>query len=96
MGTLYSIVKILLRIHSRLIALTGIMQLILEHHQVGSHVPIQVNWLDNQDVMQKLNISPSTLKRRRLEGVIPCTRIKGKFYYRESDIQALLARGMGR
>ena len=52
------------------------------------------NWLDNQDVMQKLKISESTLKRRRLEGIIPSTRIKGKYYYLEADIQELLRRRM--
>jgi hypothetical protein len=55
---------------------------------------VDVVWLDNQDVMQKLNISNSTLKRRRLEGIIPCTRIKGKYFYQEEDIQKLLKTGL--
>ena len=59
--------------------------------------PLRLNtvWLDAQDVMQKLNISHSTLKRRRIEGIIPCTRIKGKYFYQESDIQDLLIKGLG-
>ena len=43
-------------------------------------------WLDNQEVMQALKISYRTLCRFRQEGIIPARRIRGKFYYKESDI----------
>ena len=93
MALVYTLVKILLRINSRLIAITGIMQLILEHHQVLSPMSQPVNWLDNQDVMQKLKISDSTLRRLRDQGTISYSRIGGKYYYNESDIQAVLSEG---
>jgi hypothetical protein len=47
-------------------------------------------WLDNQDVMQMLHISPRTLQTLRSNGTLPFSRIKGKFYYKVSDLEALL------
>jgi hypothetical protein len=47
-------------------------------------------WLDNQDVMQRLHISPRTLQTLRSNGTLPFSRIKGKFYYKVSDLNALL------
>jgi hypothetical protein len=38
-------------------------------------------WYDNVDVMQLLNISESTLARRRKLGKIPYTELGGKYYY---------------
>jgi len=49
-----------------------------------------VDWLDNQDVMQRLHISPRTLQTLRSNGTLPFSRIKGKFYYKVSDLEALL------
>ena len=57
-------------------------------------VEAATQWLDNQDVMQMLKISESTLRRRRIEGSIPSTRIKGKYYYKVEDIQALLEKDL--
>ena len=51
-------------------------------------------WLDNQEVMQMLKISESTLRRRRTEGSLTGIRIKGKYYYKLEDIQALLEKEM--
>lgn len=89
----FSLLKVLLRIDNRLIALNGLMQLIVENQGLTLQVSPADHWLDNQDVMQKLNISASTLKRRRLDGIIPCTRIKGKCFYKESDIQLAMRKG---
>ena len=47
-------------------------------------------WLDNQDVLQILHISPRTLQTLRSNGTLPFSRIKGKFYYKVSDLEALL------
>ena len=49
-----------------------------------------IGWLDNQDVMQILHISPRTLQTLRANGTLPFSRIKGKFYYKVSDLAALL------
>jgi len=47
-------------------------------------------WADRQDVMQMLHVSQRTLQTLRDSGALPFSRINGKFYYRISDIEALL------
>jgi AraC-like DNA-binding protein len=49
------------------------------------------DWLDNQDVMQVLHISPRTLQTLRSNGILPFSRIDNKLYYRRFDIQKLLS-----
>jgi hypothetical protein len=48
------------------------------------------DWLDNQDVMQILHISPRTLQTLRSNGILPFSRIGNKLYYRRSDISRIL------
>lgn len=48
------------------------------------------DWIDAQDVMQKLHISLRTLQTWRTNGILPYSRIQGKLYYRKSDILSLL------
>ena len=48
------------------------------------------DWLDNQDVMQILHISPRTLQTLRSNGTLPFSRIGNKIYYRRSDISRIL------
>ena len=47
-------------------------------------------WLDNQEVLQTLHISPRTLPTYRDNGTLPFSKIEGKFYYKSSDIENLL------
>ena len=47
-------------------------------------------WIDGQVVIQTLHISKRTLQTLRDGGVLPYGRINGKFYYKVSDIEALL------
>jgi len=47
-------------------------------------------WVDGQEVMQTLHISKRTLQSLRDSGVLPFSRINGKFYYKVSDLQNLL------
>jgi hypothetical protein len=49
------------------------------------------DWLDGQDVMKALYISPRTLQTLRDNGTIPYSRIGNKLYYRKQDIQKILA-----
>lgn len=49
------------------------------------------DWIDNQDVMQILHISPRTLQTLRSNCTLPFSRIGNKLYYRRQDIQRLLA-----
>jgi len=48
------------------------------------------DWLDNQNVMQILHISPRTLQTLRTNGTLPFSRIGNKLYYRTEDIQRIL------
>lgn len=50
------------------------------------------DWLDNQEVLQTLHISPRTLQTYRDNGTLPFSKIEGKFYYKASDIENLLQR----
>ena len=47
-------------------------------------------WIDNQDVLQTLHISKRTLQTFRTNGILPYSKIKGKFYYKIADIEQLL------
>jgi len=49
-----------------------------------------VDWIDSQDVMLKLHISVRTLQYWRTEGLLPYSRIRGKIYYRKTDIISIL------
>jgi hypothetical protein len=88
---LFSLLKILLRIDHRLMALIGLLQLMVDNQGMRQPAHYTPNWIDNQDVMLKLKISDSTLRRLRMEGTIPYTRVRGKYYYNESDIQAIFS-----
>ncbi|MTG98548.1 MULTISPECIES: helix-turn-helix domain-containing protein [Myroides] len=46
--------------------------------------------LDNQDVLQILKISYRTLQRYRSEKKLPYYKLKGKIYYKLSDVEKLL------
>lgn len=48
------------------------------------------DWIDSEDVYSKLQITQRTLQRWRINGLIPYSRVKGKCYYRKSDILAVL------
>jgi hypothetical protein len=48
------------------------------------------SWIDNQDVLQTLHISKRTLQTFRKNGTLPYSKVKGKFYYKVSDIEELL------
>ena len=47
-------------------------------------------WIDGQEVMQALNISPRTLHSWREKGILPFSQIKGKIYFKLSDIENIL------
>ena len=49
------------------------------------------DWLDGQDVMQALHISPRTLQTLRSNGTLPHSRIGNKIYYLKSDILKILS-----
>ena len=48
------------------------------------------DWIDGQEVMIKLRISPRTLQTLRSNGTIPFTKIGHKLYYLKQDIERIL------
>ena len=48
------------------------------------------SWIDGQEVLLALNISQRTLQTLRDSGTLPFSRLNGKFYYKVSDLEALL------
>lgn len=58
-------------------------------HNVSTHNDLN-EWIDNQDVMQALHISPRTLQTLRSNGTLPYSRINNKIYYRRKDVENLL------
>ena len=47
-------------------------------------------WLDNQEVCEILGISLRTLQEYRNKGLLPCTCIKHKIFYKPADVEAFL------
>ena len=57
------------------------------------HTRVEVlkdTWIDNQDVLQTLHLSKRTLQTFRDNGTLPYSKVKGKFYYKVSDVEQLL------
>lgn len=52
--------------------------------------PIKDNWIGGIEVQTLLHISERTLYRHRRSGKLPYSRIRGKIYYKNSDIRELL------
>ena len=48
------------------------------------------SWIDGQEVMFALKISKRTLQTMRDSGILPYSRINGKFYYKVADLENLL------
>lgn len=47
-------------------------------------------WLTNEEAMEYLGLSRSTLNRYRMEGKIPYSKVGQNVYYRLEDIEELL------
>ena len=47
-------------------------------------------WMDNQDVCLRLDISPRTLQTLRDTGRLAFTRLQRKFYYKAEDVEKLV------
>jgi hypothetical protein len=66
----------------------------IHFHHAGTPPPAETpleDWIDGQIVMQLLHISPRTLQTLRTNGTLPFSRIRGKIYYRKTDIKKILS-----
>lgn len=48
-------------------------------------------WMDNEEVCRLLRLTPRTLQTMRDKGLIACSQIGKKFYYRREDVANLVA-----
>lgn len=76
------------------------MNLILEEmksirNEGCTKAPIKESWIDGIEVQSTLHISESTLYRHRKSGRLPYSRVRGKIYYKPSDIRNLLEKNYG-
>ncbi len=51
---------------------------------------LKESWIDGNEVAKALKISSRTLQSFRDDGTLSYSRIRGKFYYKVSDIENLL------
>jgi len=47
-------------------------------------------WMDKQDILQLLHISPRTLQHWRTKRILVYYKIGGKIFYKRSDVVAML------
>lgn len=66
------------------------LKLRIERIRTNKKSYLKETWIDNQEVMQMLHISQRTLQTLRSNGTIPYSKIKGKFYYKVTDIERIL------
>ena len=66
------------------------VQAFLKQGHLSGFQQLQDEWLDSQQVMQMLNISPRTLQGLRNSRDLAYSKIRGKLYYRTEDIEKLL------
>lgn len=71
---------------SRFNAFTEHLQELCSHYRP----PEQMNWLDNADVCEKLNVSKRTLQTYRDRGMLAYSQINHKIYYRLEDVEAFI------
>lgn len=61
----------------------------LTAQKINTTTPLE-DWIDAQDVMQALHISPRTLATLRANGTLPFTKFGGRCLYRKSDLEKVL------
>ncbi|WP_158995133.1 helix-turn-helix domain-containing protein [Mucilaginibacter sp. L196] len=47
-------------------------------------------WLKSIEVRRMLNVSPNTLQRLRIKGVLKFSKVGSTFYYKADDVQKML------
>lgn len=62
----------------------------LEENQKSGLEQLKDQWVDSQQVMQMLNISPRTLSSLRSKRVLPYAKINRKLFYRVNDLEEIL------
>ena len=90
MRVFFRLIRTFFKIDHELESINGKLDLMLNSTQ-PNRVGEKDILLDNQEIMQKLHISERTLRRLRELHIIPFTKVSGKFYYRESDVNQIFS-----
>lgn len=48
-------------------------------------------WMDGEEVCRLLRLSPRTLQGMRDKGIIACSQVGRKFYYRTEDVECFVS-----
>lgn len=48
-------------------------------------------WMDGEEVCRLLCLSPKTLQGMRDKGIIACSQVGKKFYYRTEDVEGFIS-----
>lgn len=48
-------------------------------------------WMDGEDVCRLLRLNPRTLQGMRDKGIVACSQVGRKFYYRMEDVEKLVS-----
>ncbi|KMQ64573.1 hypothetical protein ACM46_09960 [Chryseobacterium angstadtii] len=67
--------------------LTEIMKELIEPY---GFLACRTTWLDHQEVCQILGVSKRSLQSHKDKGLLPCTKLNRKNYFKLSDVQLLL------
>lgn len=65
----------------------------LKEQKVKLSKKLTDTWLDNQEVMELLKVSPRTLQNMRDSQTLSFSKVGGKIYYKATDIEKLLKGG---
>lgn len=51
-------------------------------------------WIDNVELQEYLHISSKTIQRLRESGMLKYSKVRGKLFYRRSDVHAMLEQNL--
>ena len=68
----------------------GSLRVELKEQKVKNSKKLSETWLDNQEVMELLKVSPRTLQNMRDTKTLAYSKVGGKVYYKAMDVENLL------
>jgi Helix-turn-helix domain len=81
---------ILMKMNEMIRIQTDLLILLSANKKSPSIATENIEWMDAQDVINFLHISPRTLFRLRQNGQLPFYKLNGKIYYKKTEIEWLL------
>jgi hypothetical protein len=84
--TIHELVDLAVQFSNEMQSLKADLQQVLQKRSER----LAAEWIESREVMAILKISKRTLQNLRDNGLLPYSRVNGKFYYKSSDLVALL------